>query len=392
MNTSLRKWLIYTLSIGLLTASSLVMASGNHDDDDDNDGYHFNGNICKKTADKMLQSCRNEVKEEYYAEKAKCMNLAEDDLEERDECLQDVKQARREDRKLCDDQREARRNLCNLLPDREASGYGPEAFLSPDNFVEEPDGSNPYFSLAPGHTYVAEVRGGEDDDGNPVVETVVVTVTDKIRTVLEDEDDEDSGVACRLVVDIVLVDGEPVEVTDDYYAQAVNGDVHYCGEVARNFEDGFLVDLDGSFLVGENRAKSGILIKANPLTGDVHRQEWLLGEAEDAITYVAGADAPTYSTGDDEGGENPHFKCSESMMGCVKTEEFIPPEPDAGEYKYFIAGTGFVLGVALEDGEPTGEREELLCTGDTLTGVLDACGIAAEVRDDLCDLSNAFCE
>lgn len=400
MNTSLKKWVVHLLSVGLLTASPLILASGYHDDDDRDGGHFYYGNVCKKTANKMLVSCLNEVREEYFAEMAKCYNLGEDDLEEREECLEDVRQTRREEKELCGDQRVARTNLCNLLPDREASGYGPEAFLNPGNFVEDPDGSNFYFSLAPGHTYVSRVTGGEDDDGEPVEETVVVTVTDKIRMVLEDEDDEDSGVACRLVVDIVLVDGEPVEVTDDYYAQALNGDVHYCGEVARNFEDGFLVDLDGSFLVGENRAKSGILIRANPLTGDAHRQEWLLGEAEDAIKYLAGADGGTYFVSEEEGGENPIFKCSQSPTGCVMTEEFIPPEPGAGEYKYFIAGTGFVLGVALEDGEVSGEREELLCTGEadltmpgSLTTVLTNCGIDAPTQATLCELSpNAFCD
>ena len=39
----------------------------------------------------------------------------------------------------------------------------------------------------------------------------------------------------------------PVEVNHDYYAQALNGDVHYCGEVARNFEDGALSNLDETF-------------------------------------------------------------------------------------------------------------------------------------------------
>lgn len=394
MNITLNQWFIYIMSVGLLTASSLVMATGNHDDDDDDDGRgHYYGNVCKKTANKMLLSCLNEVKEEYFAEKAKCINLAEDDLEERDECLEDVRQTRREDRGLCGDQRVARRNLCNLLPNREASGYGPEAFLNDDNFVE-PDDSNPYFSLKPGHTYVSKVTGGEDD------ETIVVTVTDKTRRVLVEEDDdtgepiEGTGVNCRLVVDIVLVDGEPVEVTDDYYAQAKNGDVHYCGEVARNFEDGFLVDLDGSFLVGENRAKSGILIKAKPMTGDAHRQEWLLGEAEDAIMYLAGADAPIRYVGEGVG-DNPNFSCS---VGCVKTEEFIPPEPEAGEFKYFIEDVGFVLGIPLENGIPTGEREELLCTGASLAVLGDLnCGIGDEdevsnLLDQLCRLSPiAYC-
>jgi len=390
MNTSLKKWFIYMMSAGLLTASPLVLASGNHDDDDDDD--HYYGNVCKKTANKMILSCLSEVKEEYFAERAKCINLAEDDLEDRDECIKDVKQTRRENRELCGDQREARKNLCDLLPDMEASGYGPEAFLDPHNFVKEPDGSNPYFSLAPGHSYVAQVTGGEDDDGNPIEETVVVTVTDETITVLEDEDDLESGVVCRLVVDIVLVDGEPIEVTDDYYAQAVNGDVHYCGEVARNYEDGAIVDFDGSFLVGEDRAKSGVLIRNYPVTEDAHRQEWLLGEAEDAIMYLAGAGDET-SVGDGEGGDNPIFPCAVGASArCVKTEEFIPPEPDSGEYKYFIAGTGFVLGVALDDGEPNGEREELQCTGESLVGVLDDCGIDAPTREALCDLSDAFCE
>lgn len=81
------------------------------------------------------------------------------------------------------------------------------------------------------------VVGGDED------EIVFVTVTGEVLTLFaEDEDGKPiDGVNCRLVVDIVLeVDDEgefeAVEVTDDYYAQATNGDVHYCGEVARNYE------------------------------------------------------------------------------------------------------------------------------------------------------------
>ena len=141
---------------------------------------------------------------------------------------------RAETREGCKEQREARSDLCELLGENR---YDPEAFLMNDNFVEEPDASNPYFSLQPGHTYVA--RAGEDFE-----ETIVVTVTDQVIDVL--------GVTCRVVVDIVFVeeDGElePVEITDDFYAlQKHTWDVHYCGEIARNFEDGLLTDLDGSW-------------------------------------------------------------------------------------------------------------------------------------------------
>jgi len=251
------------------------------------------------------------------------------------------------------------------------------------------------------------VVGGEDDDGNPVEETVVVTVTDKLRKLLVQKDDlgteiPGTGVNCRLVVDIVLVDGEPVEVTDDYFAQAqgdtVIGDVYYCGETSRNFENGNLVDLDGSFETGRDWAKSGILIKGHPVSGDAHRQEFLLGEAEDYIRYVAGELDPAFMG---EGDDNATYPCDNAgEPRCIKSREFNPNEPEAGEYKYYIADVGFVLGIGLENGEVTGEREDLLCTGEadlstpgSLASVLDACGIDTDTQTKLCKLSpQAFCD
>ena len=362
----------------VLTTGLPAGADSKHDDDDD----HGRGTVCERSAAKMKQSCRFEVKEEFYATTAKCINIAE--AGERLECLQSAREALREDRELCSDQREARDDVCELLDEDRF----PEALLDSDNFVDDPDDSNPYFSLAPGHTYVA--RAGLPPDFE---ELIVVTVTDEVREI--------EGVNCRLVVDIVLERDDDelvaVEVTDDYYAQARNADVHYCGEVARNFEDGLLVDLDGSFQAGRDLAKSGILIKAQPETGDAHRQEYLLGEAEDVIRYVAGVGDET-TPGADEGGEGP-IPCG--PIGCVKTEEFIPPEPDVGEFKYFRAGVGFVLGIALdrEDGTitPSGERDEVLCTGPSLDVLSDpACGIdpadLPELKDQLCSLSMAFCD
>ena len=390
MNIKLKQWLICMMTVGLLTTSSLALATWGHDDDDD-DYDHNSLTVCERSANKMLRSCRNEVKEEYFAVTAMCINLG--DAEEREACFDEARTARSEDKELCGEQREARNNVCEILME---DRYDPEAFLEPENFVEEPDDTNPYFSLEPGHTHVLQGVGGDED------EIVVVTVTDEVLTLFAEDEDGNpiGGVNCRLVVDIVLEvddDGEleAVEVTDDYYAQNVNGDVHYCGEVARNFEDGLLVDLDGSFMAGRDAAKSGILIKAFPATsgdGSAHRQEFLLGEAEDVIRYVS-VNADQEEEYEGEPLVNLNYPCGGE---CVKTEEFIPPEPEAGEYKYFIAGTGFVLGVALEDGEPTGEREELLCSGTSLD-VLDDCNgeeiIDEDTRDLLCELSPvAFCD
>ncbi len=392
MKITLKQWFIYIMTVGLLTTSSLALATWGHDNDDDD--YERNSlTICERTANKMFRSCRNEVKEEYFAVTAMCINLG--DAEEREACFDEARIARSEDKELCGEQREARNNVCEILME---DRYDPEAFLTPGNFEPEPGvegATNPYFSLIPGHTHVLQGVGGDAD------EIVVVTVTGEVlKLFTEDEDGNPiDGVNCRLVVDIVLEVGddefEAVEVTDDYYAQNKNGDVHYCGEVARNFEDGILVDLDGSFMAGRDAAKSGILIKANPTTsgdGSAHRQEFLLGEAEDVIRYVS-VNADQEEEYEGEPLVNLNYPCGGE---CAKTEEFIPPEPDSGEFKYFIAGTGFVLGVALEDGDPTGEREELLCTGTSLD-VLGNCNdeeiIDEETRDLLCELSPvAFCD
>ena len=41
---------------------------------------------------------------------------------------------------------------------------------------------------------------------------------------------------CIVVNDVVAEDGEVIEDTDDWLAQAKDGTVHYCGELARDFE------------------------------------------------------------------------------------------------------------------------------------------------------------
>ena len=55
-----------------------------------------------------------------------------------------------------------------------------------------------------------------------------------------------------------------------------------------------------------------------------------------------------------------------------------------------------MLAVALEDGEVAGEREELVCSGDSIDVITDPeCGIAdvAELWEELCEAAfDPFCE
>ena len=340
--------------------------------------------VCERTADTMLQACRYDVRDDYYETLANCQNLGS--KSERRACYREAYSTKHEDSKFCGEVKEARVEACEVL-DEDRYDTDPllvNEFIDPD-LVPDVYAPNPYVSVAAGHTYV--LRAGEEGE-----ETVVVHVTEDSREIL--------GVLCRVVVDIVVeesiedgeVEYEAVEVTDDWFAQTVSGDVVYCGEVARNFEDGVLRDLDGSFEAGIDFAKSGFLVHQTPVWGEAHRQEFSLGEAEDIVQYVGFDTAPS----EEEGGnvENEDFSCGTDK--CLQTFDFAPVDPESTEYKYYLPGIGFVLAVAMEDGELSGEREELMCVGDSLDVLSDDpdCGIADPelLFEELCALSpDAFC-
>jgi hypothetical protein len=143
-------------------------------------------------------------------------------------------------------------------------------------------------------------------------ETVTVTVTGEFKEIL--------GVPCAVVRDVVEEDGELVEDTYDWFAQDLEGNVWYFGEIARNYEDGELVDLEGSWTAGIDGAKIGVLMPIDSQPGAVYRQEFLLGEAEDmAEVLELGASAAT-----------PAAACDGN---CLVTLEYTPLEPDGAEHK-----------------------------------------------------------
>ena len=337
---------------------------------------------CKQTANYMLQACVHDGHDDRMTTKANCLNIT--DSAERSDCFDKANMVRKEEKEICLEQHEARRDACEVL---EENRYDPDPLLDPSIVFIDPDQipdivpANPYVSLVAGHTYV--LRAGEDGE-----EIVLVHATEDSREI--------QGVLCRVVVDIVLVEEEdeeegeidyiPVEVTDDWFAQDIDSNVYYCGEIARNYEDDVLVDIDGSFEAGRDFAKAGVLIKAFPTLNEAHRQEFALGEAEDIVQYINLAAIPAE--------ENPAFPCAPD--GCLQTFDFSPLDPESSEFKYYLPGTGFVLAEAMEDGELTGEREELLCVGDSLEILADpSCEIEdlEELLEELCELSpDAFCD
>ena len=317
--------LLTTVGFMLSIAATASFASGWDD--------HYRKNeTCFKITRVMKNACSADIVDDFYEQFAKCLNS--DNVRE---CKREAKAEFREARGDCRDQAEGRDDLCERLPDA-----GPYiADLDPANFTGGcPDG-NQYYPLVVG-TVTTFVN--EEDEG----ETIVVTVTDETREI--------DGIETIVVRDTVYEglpddegnpDGDRIEDTDDYYAVANNCDIWYLGEVSQNFEDGFLDNLDGSFIAGVEGAQAGIIMLGYPMEGDVYRQEFALGDAEDAAEVLSlGTDIF------DEDGEivefdNPDFNC-DGM--CLKTEDFIANEPDGTEFKFFKAGIGFVA-EQLPEGE-----------------------------------------
>jgi hypothetical protein len=278
---------------------------------------------CSATAQAAYAACLFEGNDDFWIANGKCKNFA--DAGARRECLADAKQALREKRGECREQRVARRELCADLGE---APYDPA--FDPANFVNPADigGSvapNPFLPLIRGRTLVYQ-----SDE-----ETIRVTVTDEVKLV--------AGVPCAVVRDTVSENADLIEDTNDWMAQDLAGNVWYCGEATAEYENGFPVNTDGSFEAGVDGAKPGILMRAAPAVGDVYRQEFDLGNAEDAAEVIDLAGSATV----------PAASCSGD---CVVIEETTALEPDALEHKYYKSG----IGVILEFSPESGQRTELV--------------------------------
>jgi hypothetical protein len=289
---------------------------------------------CSKTSLAAYKAGKFEAMEDYWIANGNCNNLL--DRDERNECMRDAWEERLSAKEECRDQFEARQEICEELGQEPYDPQpDPADFVDPDDIDSET--ANPYLPLIPGTVWIYE---GETEDGT---ETITVTVTDDTKEI---EYPAESGqiFICRVVRDVVELEGEAIEDTDDWFAQDMEGNVWYFGEISLEFEDGELVGLEGSWKAGEDGAKPGIVMGADPEVGDFYRQEFLLGEAEDMGEVVSrGDESVTVPAGtyDDD---------------VLKTRDWTPIEPDAVEFKYYAPGVGMVLEVNPE----SGERVELI--------------------------------
>ena len=189
--------------------------------------------------------------------------------------------------------------------------------------------SNNFFPLVPGTTWEFSA---DTDDG---LETVVVEVLAETRTI--------NGVVATVVRDREYLDGELVEDTRDWFAQAADGNVWYLGEDTKELEDGTVVSTEGSWEWGVDGALPGIIMWADPSAhlDEDYRQEFYQDEAEDWGKVVALDQAVSVPEG--------------NFTGCIRTEDWNDLEPGVVEQKYYCPGLGAVLEV-----EEDGTRLELV--------------------------------
>jgi hypothetical protein len=271
------------------------------------------GNVCGQTSIALQEACRADAADAQRVGFAICLNLTHAGATAA--CKEELEDSYADALEECSDVRDARDYVCGALG---RAAYDP--VIRPKDFVSTI--TNPYAPFQPGRWWEYRKVGEEGIERNRVE---VLSTPRWIQ-----------GVKVTQVRDRVWLDGELVEDTIDWVAQHRNGDVRYFGELAKNYEDGLLVNLDGSFEAGKEGAKSGIWVRGNPRVGEFYRQEWAPSEAEDVVKVLS-LDAQ----------ERVPFRGSKHVM---KTRDFTPLEPGVLEYKFYVPGIGLVMELD-QDGE-----------------------------------------
>lgn len=202
--------------------------------------------------------------------------------------------------------------------------------LKPSDFSANID--NRQWPMTVGSRWVYRVVDAADGS----VMRDVITVTARTKLIAD-------GIEARVVRDIVTDHGQPVEVTQDWYAQDKHGNVWYFGEHTVEYVNGEPVD-NGSWEAGVDGALPGVALPAKPKVGLTYREEYSEGVAEDqsrVLALDAQAEVPAG-----------HYK------PVLMTEDFSPIEPDVSEIKFYAKGSGqAVLAVDVSGGTA---REELV--------------------------------
>lgn len=180
---------------------------------------------------------------------------------------------------------------------------------------------NGFFPLVVGSQSVLE---GIEDDGTEIrIEINVLNETELV-----------AGVETSVVEEVEFEDGELVEISRNFFAQAPGGAVCYFGEDVDDFEDGEVVSNEGAWRAEENGNVPGIIMPANPQVGDVFMQEGAFGLAEDQAEVIALGETINVPAG--------------NFNDTLTTEDCNPLEDGATDEKVYIRGIGLAIDEVAE--------------------------------------------
>jgi hypothetical protein len=184
--------------------------------------------------------------------------------------------------------------------------------IDPANFVGAV--TNPYFPLAPGRTlsYRGDTKSG--------VETLEIEVRHQHKTIL--------GVATTVVIETAALNGDVIEIAENWFAQDLDGNVWYFGEATQDFDHGVPGSTAGSWEAGVSGAKPGIIMEANPQVGDTYFQEFAEGVAQD-MASVSSTDLTVTVP-------------LRTFDHVLRTKEWTPLEGNSVEHKYYAPGIGLI--------------------------------------------------
>ena len=174
---------------------------------------------------------------------------------------------------------------------------------------------NPWFPLITGSRWVSiGIK-----DGKPTVDTYTVTGRTKLI----------EGVTTHVVRDVLTVDGKPIEVTSDWYAQDKQGNVWYFGENTKEFNAaGKVTSTSGTWRAGVKGARPGIYMPAHPKVGMGGYQEYWPGQALDHYRILSLSASVKVPYG--------------SFTTAMRTRETTVLEPGVVDRKFYVRGIGQV--------------------------------------------------
>lgn len=187
-----------------------------------------------------------------------------------------------------------------------------------------PNGKTRHLSLQPGRVMHYE---GLEDDGFHELE---IAVLPRIRPVVFDVKGQRKLALTRIVQETEWIDGELVEVSENYYAFCpASGNIYNFGEGVRKYSGGHVVSREGSWLAGKDGAQPGLIMPQSFLLGARYNQGFAPGVSLDRAEHIEMGLTVETPAG--------------TYTDCVKVVETTPLEPDEESISIYAPDVGLIV-------------------------------------------------